>query len=69
MKRLTTCKLSDPDVSRTSLRKIGMSRSGFGLIPRTWPGVLKMLKTMQRARSYADRDPSHLLPSKISRAP
>nr|GEU65220.1 hypothetical protein [Tanacetum cinerariifolium] len=30
-------KPSYPDVPRTSLRKIGMSRSGFGLILRTWP--------------------------------
>ncbi|GKD42596.1 hypothetical protein Tco_1267241 [Tanacetum coccineum] len=67
MTRLTTWKLLDPDVPRTSLWKIGMSRSGFGLIPRTWPGVLKMLETGQRARSYAVRDPGHLLPSKISR--
>nr|GEY25759.1 hypothetical protein [Tanacetum cinerariifolium] len=27
------------DVPRTSLWKIGMRRSGFGLIPRTWPGM------------------------------
>nr|GEV77204.1 hypothetical protein [Tanacetum cinerariifolium] len=32
-------KLSDPDVPRTSLWKIGMSISGFGQIPRTWPGM------------------------------
>nr|GEU76837.1 hypothetical protein [Tanacetum cinerariifolium] len=60
-------KLSDPDIPRTSLRKIGMRRSGFGLAPRTWPGVLKMLETGQRARSYAGRDPGHLLPSKTCR--
>ncbi|GJZ81842.1 hypothetical protein Tco_0646836 [Tanacetum coccineum] len=67
MTRLTTWKLSDSDVPRTSLRKIRMSRSGFGLIPRTWPGVLKILKTGQRARSYVGRDPGHLLPSEIGR--
>ncbi|GJZ82718.1 hypothetical protein Tco_0647891 [Tanacetum coccineum] len=61
---LTTWKLSDPDFPQTSLRQIGMSRSGFGLILRTWPGVLKMLETGQRTRSYAGRDPGHLLPSK-----
>ncbi|GJR05406.1 hypothetical protein Tco_0528390 [Tanacetum coccineum] len=66
MTRLTTWKLSDPDISRTSLRKIRMRKSGFGLISRTWSGVLKMLKTGQRARSYADRDLEHLLPSEIS---
>nr|GEY98500.1 reverse transcriptase domain-containing protein [Tanacetum cinerariifolium] len=41
---------------------IRMRRSGFDLIPRTWPGVLKMLKTRKRARSYADRDPGHCPP-------
>nr|GEX90514.1 hypothetical protein [Tanacetum cinerariifolium] len=41
--------------------------SNFGLIPRTWPSVLKMLETGQRARSYAGRDPGHLLPSDIGR--
>ncbi|GJX11018.1 hypothetical protein Tco_0200877 [Tanacetum coccineum] len=44
---------------------IGMSRSGFVMIPRTWPGVLKMVETGQRAQSYAGRDPKHLLPSEI----
>ncbi|GJV65718.1 hypothetical protein Tco_1476546 [Tanacetum coccineum] len=62
---LTTWKLSDPDVSRSSLRYIGMSISGFGLIPRTWPDVLKMLETGQRAQSCASTDPGHLLPSEI----
>nr|GEV56203.1 hypothetical protein [Tanacetum cinerariifolium] len=42
--------------------KIRISIFGFGLIPRTWPGVLKMLETEQRTRSYAGRDPRHLLP-------
>ncbi|GKC53828.1 hypothetical protein Tco_1076573 [Tanacetum coccineum] len=65
MTRLTTWKLSDPDVPRTSRQKIGMRRSGFGLIQRTWSGVLKMLKTGQRARSYATGDLEHLLPSEI----
>nr|GEY39523.1 hypothetical protein [Tanacetum cinerariifolium] len=55
----------DPNVLRTSPRQIGMHNLPFGLIPRTLPGVLKMLKTGQRARSYADRDPSHLLSSEI----
>ncbi|GJS72500.1 hypothetical protein Tco_0705341 [Tanacetum coccineum] len=67
MMSLMTWKLLDPNALQTSLRKIRMRRFGFGLIPRTWPGVLKMLKTGQRARSYADRDPDHLLPSEISR--
>nr|GEY19330.1 hypothetical protein [Tanacetum cinerariifolium] len=40
-------------------------RLPFGLIPRTLPGVLKMLETGQRARSYTERDPGHLLSSKI----
>ncbi|GKC91662.1 hypothetical protein Tco_1152311 [Tanacetum coccineum] len=42
-----------------------MRRLPFGLIPRTLPGVLKMLETGQRARSYAGRDPGHLLSSEI----
>ncbi|GJT25017.1 hypothetical protein Tco_0894954, partial [Tanacetum coccineum] len=62
---LTTWKASDPDVPRTSQWQIRMRRLTFGLIPRTLPGVLKMLKTGQRARSYAGRDPGHLLSSEI----
>ncbi|GJR19176.1 hypothetical protein Tco_0967703 [Tanacetum coccineum] len=57
MTRLTTWKLSDPDVPRTSRQKIGMRRFGFGLIQRTWSGVLKMLKTGQRARHKPCMDP------------
>ncbi|GJU46178.1 RlpA-like double-psi beta-barrel domain-containing protein [Tanacetum coccineum] len=57
----------DPDVPRTSQWQIRMRRLPFGLIPRTLPGVLKMLETGQRARSYAGRDPGHLLSSKIGR--
>ncbi|GJV65986.1 hypothetical protein Tco_1476814 [Tanacetum coccineum] len=34
--------------------QIGMRRLPFDLIPRTLPGVLKMLETGHRARSYAD---------------
>ncbi|GKC26105.1 hypothetical protein Tco_1033399, partial [Tanacetum coccineum] len=50
-----------------SLRQIGMSRSGFGLISRTLPSVLKMLETGQRARSYAGRDPDgELRDSRVS---
>ncbi|GKG31414.1 hypothetical protein Tco_0423902 [Tanacetum coccineum] len=60
-------KASDADVPRTSQWQIGMRRLPFGLIPRTLPGVLKMLETRQRARSYAGRDPGHLLPSEIGR--
>ncbi|GJV67451.1 hypothetical protein Tco_1482960 [Tanacetum coccineum] len=44
---------------------IGMRSLPFGLIPITLPGVLKMLKTGQRARSYSGRDPGHLLSSEI----
>ncbi|GKE12314.1 hypothetical protein Tco_1415865, partial [Tanacetum coccineum] len=64
---LTTWKASDPDVPRTSQWQIGMRRFPFGLIPRTLPGVLKMLESGQIARSYADRDPGHLLSSEIGR--
>nr|GEU75880.1 hypothetical protein [Tanacetum cinerariifolium] len=62
---LTTWKASNLDVPRTSQWQIGMRRLPFGLIPRTLPGVLKMLETGQRARSYADKDPGHLLSSEI----
>nr|GEW49456.1 hypothetical protein [Tanacetum cinerariifolium] len=60
-----TWKASDPDVPRTPLLQIRMGRSGFGLIPRTLPGVLKMLKTRKIALSYASRDPGHLLSFEI----
>ncbi|GJW39719.1 hypothetical protein Tco_0065564 [Tanacetum coccineum] len=63
--RLTTWKASDPDVPRTSQWQIRMRRLPFGLIPITLPGVLKMLETGQRARSYAGRDPGHLMFSEI----
>nr|GEX44163.1 EF-hand domain pair [Tanacetum cinerariifolium] len=55
----------DPNVPRTSPRQIGMRNLPFGLIPSTMPGVLKMLKTGQRAQSYAGRDLDHLLSSEI----
>ncbi|GKA81969.1 hypothetical protein Tco_0788717 [Tanacetum coccineum] len=42
-----------------------MRRLPFGLIPRTLPGVLKILETGQRARSYAGKDLGHLLSSEI----
>ncbi|GKE42132.1 hypothetical protein Tco_1469416 [Tanacetum coccineum] len=42
-----------------------MRRLPFDLIQRTLPSVLKMLETRQRARSYASKDPGHLLSSKI----
>ncbi|GKB29546.1 hypothetical protein Tco_0868947, partial [Tanacetum coccineum] len=40
-------------------------RLRFGMIPRTVPGLPKINKTGQRARSYADRDPGLLPPSEI----
>ncbi|GJU32799.1 RNA-directed DNA polymerase, eukaryota [Tanacetum coccineum] len=40
-------------------------RLHFGMIPRTLPGLPKINKTGQKARSYADRDPGLLPPSKI----
>ncbi|GJZ99775.1 hypothetical protein Tco_0672326 [Tanacetum coccineum] len=45
MTRLTTWKLSDPDIPRTSLRKIRMSKSGFGLIPGSYRS--RMLRTLK----------------------
>ncbi|GJS81829.1 hypothetical protein Tco_0748370 [Tanacetum coccineum] len=44
---------------------IGMPRSHFGMIPGTKPEQLKIAKTGQRARLYADKDPGHLLAFKI----
>ncbi|GJS93890.1 hypothetical protein Tco_0800858 [Tanacetum coccineum] len=42
-------------------RQIGMPRLPFGMIPGTKPEPLKIAKTEQRARSFAGRDPIHLL--------
>ncbi|GKA01010.1 hypothetical protein Tco_0673675 [Tanacetum coccineum] len=44
--------------SLEKLVQIGMCSLPFCLIPRTLPGVLKMLKTVQRARSYTGGDPA-----------
>ncbi|GKA86483.1 putative reverse transcriptase domain-containing protein, partial [Tanacetum coccineum] len=44
---------------------IGMPRLPFGMIPGTKPEPLKIAKIGQRARSYADRDPGHLLAFEI----
>nr|GEV50731.1 hypothetical protein [Tanacetum cinerariifolium] len=57
-----SCASSHRSGRQGSSKRLGINISGFGLIPRTWPGVLKMLKTEQRTRSYAGRDPKHLLP-------
>nr|GEY29881.1 hypothetical protein [Tanacetum cinerariifolium] len=45
--------------------RIGKPSLPFGMIPGTKPDPLKIAKTGQRARSYADRDPSHLLAFEI----
>ncbi|GKC68930.1 hypothetical protein Tco_1114813, partial [Tanacetum coccineum] len=45
--------------------KIGMPRSCSGMIPGTKLELLKIAKTRQRARLYADRDPGHLLAFEI----
>ncbi|GJV66374.1 hypothetical protein Tco_1477202 [Tanacetum coccineum] len=42
--RLTTWIASNVDVPRTYPRQIGMRKLPFGMIPRTWPGVLKITK-------------------------
>ncbi|GKC92692.1 hypothetical protein Tco_1158134, partial [Tanacetum coccineum] len=52
---------SDRDVSRALPRQIRMPRFHFGMIPGTKPEPLKIAKTEQRARSFAGRDPGHLL--------
>ncbi|GJV74391.1 hypothetical protein Tco_1505975 [Tanacetum coccineum] len=44
---------------------VTMRKLPFGMIPGTLLGVLKIAKTGQRARSYAGRDPGHLLPFEI----
>ncbi|GKD59780.1 hypothetical protein Tco_1297289 [Tanacetum coccineum] len=45
------------DVPRALPWQIGMPRFPFGMIPGTKPESLKIAKTEQRARSYADMDP------------
>ncbi|GJZ43223.1 hypothetical protein Tco_0590478 [Tanacetum coccineum] len=49
------------DVPRALPRQIGMPRLHFGMIPGTKPEPLKIAKIEQRARSFAGRDPDHLL--------
>nr|GEY46952.1 hypothetical protein [Tanacetum cinerariifolium] len=44
---------------------IGMPRLPSRMIPGTKPEPLKIAKTEQRARSYASRDPDHLLAFEI----
>ncbi|GJX87326.1 hypothetical protein Tco_0339340 [Tanacetum coccineum] len=44
---------------------IEMPRLPFGMIPGTKPEPLKIAKTEQRARSYAGRDPGHLVAFEI----
>ncbi|GJQ93476.1 hypothetical protein Tco_0004615 [Tanacetum coccineum] len=56
---------SDLDLPRTSSSQIGISRLTIGLMLRRLPEPFKMLKTRQRARSSAGRDPGHLLSSEI----
>ncbi|GJZ73614.1 hypothetical protein Tco_0637760 [Tanacetum coccineum] len=56
---------SGSDVSRTLPRQIGMPKFPFGMIPGTKPEPIKIAKTGQRARSYAGRDPNHLLALEI----
>nr|GEV92491.1 tetratricopeptide-like helical domain-containing protein [Tanacetum cinerariifolium] len=63
--RLTMWRASDADIPRRFLRQIKMRRLASGMIPRIFPGVLKITKTRERARSYADRDPDYLLPFEI----
>ncbi|GKD99146.1 hypothetical protein Tco_1383043 [Tanacetum coccineum] len=53
------------DVPRTLPQQIGMPRLRFGMITGTNPELLKIAKTGQRARSYASRDPGHLLAFEI----
>nr|GEU39276.1 hypothetical protein [Tanacetum cinerariifolium] len=48
---------------------IGMPRLPFELIPGTKPEPLKISKTRQIARSYAGRDPGHLLAFEIKCPP
>ncbi|GJT52904.1 hypothetical protein Tco_0987958 [Tanacetum coccineum] len=49
------------DVPRALPWQIGMPRLHFGMIPGTKLEPLKIAKTEQRARSFAGRDPNHLL--------
>ncbi|GJV60011.1 hypothetical protein Tco_1466111 [Tanacetum coccineum] len=56
---------SGNDVPRTLPQHIGMPNLPFGMIPEIKPEPLKIAKTGQRARSYAGRDPGHLLAFEI----
>ncbi|GJY68129.1 hypothetical protein Tco_0471111, partial [Tanacetum coccineum] len=59
---LKTWSASNNHVPRILSRSIGMRRLCFGMTPRTMPGLPKINKTRQIARSYADRDPDLLPP-------
>nr|GFA10596.1 F-box domain, leucine-rich repeat domain, L domain-like protein [Tanacetum cinerariifolium] len=52
---------SGGNVLRTLRLTSGLSILSFGMIPGTLPEPLKIDKTVQRARSYLDRDPGRLL--------
>ncbi|GJW31971.1 hypothetical protein Tco_0052003 [Tanacetum coccineum] len=52
-----TCKRSTMAKRLLSKKDIRMRSLHFGMIPRTLPGLPKINKTGQRARSYAVRDP------------
>nr|GEZ06883.1 hypothetical protein [Tanacetum cinerariifolium] len=60
-------KASDLDLPQTLSRHIGIRRLTIGLILSMFLEPFKMVKTGQRARSSAGRDPNHLLSSKISK--
>ncbi|GJS73698.1 hypothetical protein Tco_0706539 [Tanacetum coccineum] len=62
---VTSRERAEPATEVYELRLIGMPRLRFGMIPGTNPELLKIAKTGQRARSYADRDPGHLLAFEI----
>ncbi|GKB05969.1 hypothetical protein Tco_0834202 [Tanacetum coccineum] len=57
----------DPDLPQTTHRHSGICKLTIGLTLSTLLEPLKMLKTGQRARSFAGRDPAHWLSSEIIR--
>ncbi|GKB08160.1 hypothetical protein Tco_0836444 [Tanacetum coccineum] len=63
----TRDKASNPGLPQTLSSQIGISILTIGLILRTLPEPFKMLKIGQRARSFAGKDPGHLMSSKICR--
>ncbi|GJZ94615.1 hypothetical protein Tco_0666818 [Tanacetum coccineum] len=64
---ISNIEASNHDLPQTSSSQIWISILTIGLILRTLPEPFKILKIRQRARSFAGRDPGHLMSSEICR--